>query len=121
MVNLEDITREVARLYAQLVPESTLHTAALGQCLQQLVRSGKLSIEGVTPSPSVAEELWAELQLGSNDQVTAATMIAKVVDFEHMTTSISMASTDDCDWITQYGLMHAALAVLGGQEIQPKE
>lgn len=52
--------------------------------------------------------LWDALDLEPNDQVSEATLLAKVADFENGGTVISVSATDSLDWITQLGLIHAA-------------
>lgn len=54
-----------------------------------------------------AAELWDALELRDNDQVTDATLIAKIQDFDAGYVNISTASSDGCDWITQLGLFEA--------------
>lgn len=54
-----------------------------------------------------AAELWEALELRDNDQVTDATLIAKIQDFDTGYVNVSTSSSDGCDWITQLGLFEA--------------
>lgn len=56
-----------------------------------------------------AHELWDALELSNGEQVSEATLIAKVTDFDSGVTAITMSVTDGCDWVTQIGLYQWAL------------
>jgi len=54
-----------------------------------------------------AADLWKGLDLEPNDQVTSATMIAKISDFESGTVNVGTAASDGTDWVEQLGLFEA--------------
>lgn len=70
---------------------------------------------------SQADDLWAALELATNDQVTEAVLIAKVADFENGGTSLALSATDGVDWITQLGMIHGALNIMGQQDLRPRD
>lgn len=57
---------------------------------------------------SEADELWKALELRDGDQVVDAILVAKVADFEHGGTGLSIAATDGVDWVTQLGILRGA-------------
>ena len=62
-----------------------------------------------------AAELWDSLELERNDQVTEAVLVAKISDFDKGGTAISMGATEGCDWITQLGVLHAAIQIMNNE------
>lgn len=68
-----------------------------------------------------AIELWDALELRENQQVSSATLLAKLTDFERNTIAISTAATDGCDWIDQIGLINTALIMINQVRISKDE
>lgn len=54
-----------------------------------------------------AADLWDGLDLHPNDQVTAATLIAKISDFDTGFVNVATAASDGTDWVEQLGLFAA--------------
>lgn len=75
----------------------------------------------LTEPVSQAEELWEALDLRDNDQVTDAVLIAKVADFEDGATALVIAATDGVDWVTQLGMIHGALNIMGQQQLSRRD
>jgi hypothetical protein len=60
----------------------------------------------VTPEQVI--ELIAGLDLKQHDHVIEAVLLARVKNFETAAVGISMAATDDTDWVTQLGMIRGA-------------
>jgi hypothetical protein len=59
-----------------------------------------------------AAELWGALQIGNNQHVDKALLIAKVVDFGKGGGPMITASvTDGCDWVDEWGLISSWQAI----------
>lgn len=110
-----------ARLYA-LVAGTDDITGQLAAVLHDAVHT-MINEKLIAPhrEPSEADALWAELNPQQNDQILGAVLIAKIFDFDQGSTVVSMAATDDVDWVLQYGLLTAALNVMNQQQIAPRD
>lgn len=76
---------------------------------------------GPSSPTTEAEALWGELNLQDNDQVTDAVLVAKITDFQRGGVAVSMSATDGLDWVTQFGMLHAAIAIMHQNEYRPRE
>jgi len=64
-----------------------------------------------------AMSLWDALDVEDGQQVVEAVVIAKVFTWDpdkNLPPSMSIAATDGMDWIQQYGMLHAAIALQNG-------
>lgn len=87
------------------------------RALQSLHTRG-LWHQGPHGGPTEADELWAALEVKDGWRVVEAVLIGKLVNFaseEGHPPVISLAVTDGVDWVTECGLLHAALAVKNSQ------
>ena len=65
-----------------------------------------------------AAELWDALGLKPNQQVTEAVLIGKLANFDAGGTTLSIANTDSCDWVTQLGILEGALVIIKSSPFQ---
>lgn len=65
----------------------------------------------VLMTPEQLQELINALELKEHDFLIEAVLVARVKDMDSGAVGISISATDDTDWITQLGVLHAALLV----------
>jgi hypothetical protein len=117
---IKDRAWEIAGLLMFEDDITDTYRGSLASALRKLRNAGVLSFD--VPPESV--EIWKALELKEGDQIEAATLVAKVVDFGDVdktsSIGISIAITDGCDWVTQQGLLAAALDLIREQRFGPR-
>jgi hypothetical protein len=117
----ESVSRQdyVAGLFYGEMPGASVSSKDIRELFANFVQRGLITIGPAVRSP--ADELWSSLELEDNDQVVDAVLIAKVADFERGGTAISIGATESCDWVTQLGILHAALQVMSDAGTEQKD
>jgi hypothetical protein len=59
--------------------------------------------------------IGVELEIDTDDRITAAIVLTKVVDMATGTVSLGLAASDGLDWVDQLGLLQAADLVMRNQ------
>lgn len=81
-----------------------------------LQAKGVISFE-IPPEYREAVDLWKALQIGKNQHVDKALLIAKVVDFDKGGGPLITASvTDGVDWVDEWGLIASWQAISNAQK-----
>jgi hypothetical protein len=109
--------RQIAAQMRQFFVDEGHTTVTENDCVEMIrVFTGNGLMSLGPEKPSQADELWEALELEENHQVTDAVIIAKVAHFDTGGTALSLAATDGVDWISQFGMLHGAVAIMNQEK-----